>query len=96
MSRCARDLVGVAGVRAFRRALLRVGGQRGEPLQFVLAGDKLMKSGACPAIAAELADRPASGGIDLDLQLTCRNWCSASTASRSAASDWRHAMSPWR
>ena len=64
------DLAAVPGVRAFASPPSIVGGQRGDPLQFVISGPDLGR-------AAELADRMRArleeiegmGRLDLDLQL---------------------------
>jgi HAE1 family hydrophobic/amphiphilic exporter-1 len=64
------ELSRIPGVRAFATQVPIVGGQRGEPLQFVLRGQNLEQ---VAALAGELQQRlssePKLGRIDLDLQL---------------------------
>jgi len=64
------DLARIPGVKAFAAPVPTVGGERGEPLQFVLKGPNLEK---VAALSAELTNRleqiPVIGPLDTDLQL---------------------------
>jgi HAE1 family hydrophobic/amphiphilic exporter-1 len=65
-----KELADVPGARAFAAPFSVVGGQRGEPLQFVLAGDNIDEIGR---LARELQQRfaaqPSIGRVDTDVQL---------------------------
>jgi len=65
-----KELAEIPGVRAFAAPYPMVQGQRGEPLQFVLAGENLAEMGR---LARELQQKllaiPGLGRIDTDLQL---------------------------
>jgi len=62
--------VEVPGVEVFVTEMPIVGGQRGEPLQFVLQGLDLTRVAAlAERLQQRLAEIPALGPIDLDLQL---------------------------
>jgi len=65
-----KELAAIPGARAFAAPFAIVGGQRGEPLQFVLAGDNLAEIGR---LSAELQQRfaalPGIGRVDSDVQL---------------------------
>ena len=65
------ELAAIPGVRAFPAPVSVIGGQRGEPLQFVLSGPNL---GEVARLANELQrklsnDLPGLGRVDMDLQL---------------------------
>jgi len=64
------DLAEIAGVKVFAAPVSIVGGDRGEPLQFVLKGPNLEK---VAALSAELINRlekiPVIGPLDTNLQL---------------------------
>ena len=65
------ELSAIPGVRAFPAPVSVIGGQRGEPLQFVLSGPNL---GEVARLANELQrklsnDLPGLGRVDMDLQL---------------------------
>jgi HAE1 family hydrophobic/amphiphilic exporter-1 len=71
MAQLRRELAEIPGVRAFPSPTARVGGQRGEPLQFVLTGQNLAEVGR---LSGELQNRltreaPGLGRVDLDMQL---------------------------
>ncbi|HLP98439.1 MAG TPA: efflux RND transporter permease subunit [Sideroxyarcus sp.] len=71
MAQLRKELAEIPGVRAFPSPTARVGGQRGEPLQFVLTGTSLAEVGR---LAGELQSRlirevPGLGRVDLDMQL---------------------------
>ncbi len=62
--------VEIPGVEVFVTEMPIVGGQRGEPLQFVLQGLDLTRVAAlAERLQQRLAEIPALGPIDLDLQL---------------------------
>ncbi|WIM05287.1 MAG: efflux RND transporter permease subunit [Candidatus Nitricoxidivorans perseverans] len=64
------ELAGIAGARVFAAPYPIVHGQRGEPLQFVLAGDNLAEVGRLSReLQKRLAAEPGIGRIDTDLQL---------------------------
>ena len=64
------ELATIPGVEAFPGPRSTVGGQRGEPLQFVLAGPDLNQVGQLAnALNKELASDPSLGRVDLELQL---------------------------
>jgi len=64
------DLAKVPGVKAFAAPVPVIGGERGEPLQFVLKGPNLEK---VAALSTELTNKleqiPVIGPLDTDLQL---------------------------
>ncbi|MDP1733012.1 MAG: efflux RND transporter permease subunit [Sulfuritalea sp.] len=65
-----RDLAAIPGTRAFAAPFAVVGGQRGEPLQFVLAGDNINEIGRLSReLQQKLATVPGIGRIDSDIQL---------------------------
>jgi HAE1 family hydrophobic/amphiphilic exporter-1 len=65
-----KELAAIPGARAFASPFAIVGGQRGEPLQFVLAGDNIGEIGR---LARELQQKfaalPGIGRVDSDVQL---------------------------
>jgi len=65
-----KELAAVPGARAFAAPFAIIGGQRGEPLQFVLAGDNIQEIGR---LAKELQQKfaaiPGIGRVDSDVQL---------------------------
>ncbi len=66
-----KELAAIPGIRAFPAPISNVGGQRGEPLQFVLTGDNINE---VARLAKELQRKltrevPELGRVDLDLQL---------------------------
>ncbi len=66
-----KELAEIPGVRAFPAPVSNVGGQRGEPLQFVLTGTNLdevarLAGGFQRELSREI---PGLGRVDLDLQL---------------------------
>ncbi len=64
------ELSHVPGVKAFAAPAPIVGGQRGEPLQFVLKGPNLDKVAALSTrLGARLQKIPEIGALDTDLQL---------------------------
>ena len=64
------ELAQIPGIQAFPSPLPKVGGRRGEPLQFKLTGPELGKvSGLADALLARLDAHPELGQVDLDLQL---------------------------
>jgi HAE1 family hydrophobic/amphiphilic exporter-1 len=65
-----KELSQVPGARAFAAPYPMVGGQRGEPLQFVVSGPNLDEVGRLSqALQQKLATEPGIGRMDLDLQL---------------------------
>ena len=65
-----RDLANIPGARAFAAPFAVVGGQRGEPLQFVLAGDNINEIGRLSReMQQKLATVAGIGRIDSDIQL---------------------------
>jgi HAE1 family hydrophobic/amphiphilic exporter-1 len=69
------------GARAFAAPYPMVQGQRGEPLQFVLAGENLQEVGRSDArAAAALAPSPASAASTPTCSSTCRSSSSSPTA----------------
>ncbi len=65
-----QELAQIPGVRAFAMQVPIVGGQRGEPLQFVLRGQNLDEvARLSEALLARLSQTPELGRIDLDLQM---------------------------
>ncbi|HSF47476.1 MAG TPA: efflux RND transporter permease subunit, partial [Burkholderiales bacterium] len=64
------ELAQIPGVQAFATLPAIVGGQRGEPLQFVLKGPNLQEVGRlAEELRTRLSDEPGLGRLDLDLQL---------------------------
>jgi len=64
------ELAGVAGVQAFPSPLPMVGGNRGEPLHFILSGPDLTEVARLSAMVKQrLAEEPGIGSLDLELQL---------------------------
>ena len=65
-----QELSQIPGVRAFASASPIVGGQRGEPLQFVVRGPNLGEvSRLSQQLLGKLSGDPGMGRVDLDLQL---------------------------
>ena len=65
-----KELAQIPGVRAFAAPYPMIGGQRGEPLQFVINGPNLDEVGRLSkALQQTLSTDPGLGRIDLDLQL---------------------------
>ena len=65
-----KELAQIPGVRAFAAPVPIVGGQRGEPLQFVLRGQNLAEvSRLSQLLLAKLGAENGLGRLDLDLQL---------------------------
>ncbi len=65
-----KELSQIPGVRAFASAAPIVGGQRGEPLQFVVRGPNLEEvSRISQQLLGKLSGYPGMGRVDLDLQL---------------------------
>ncbi|MBK7899621.1 MAG: efflux RND transporter permease subunit [Azonexus sp.] len=65
-----RELAEIPGARAFAAPYPMVQGQRGEPLQFVLAGENLNEVARLSKdLLQKLATEPGLGRIDTDLQL---------------------------
>ncbi|MBI4809668.1 MAG: efflux RND transporter permease subunit [Nitrosomonadales bacterium] len=71
MAQLRKELAVIPGVRAFPSPTARVGGQRGEPLQFVLTGASLGEVGRLSGeLQSKLAkEAPGLGRVDLDMQL---------------------------
>jgi HAE1 family hydrophobic/amphiphilic exporter-1 len=64
------DLARIAGIQAFPSPIPMVGGNRGEPLYFVLSGPDLNEvARLSQAVKKRLAEKPAVGTLDLELQL---------------------------
>lgn len=65
-----KELAEIPGARAFAAPYPMVQGQRGEPLQFVLVGEKLAEVGRLSKeLQQKLSATPGLGRIDTDLQL---------------------------
>jgi hydrophobic/amphiphilic exporter-1 (mainly G- bacteria), HAE1 family len=66
-----KELAGIPGARAFAAPFSIVGGgQRGEPLQFVLSGEKLDEIGRLAReLQQKFAAMPGIGRVDTDVQL---------------------------
>ena len=65
-----KELAQIPGARAFAAPYPMVQGQRGEPLQFVLVGEKLPEIGRLTReLQAKLSTEPGLGRVDTDLQL---------------------------
>jgi len=66
-----KELAAIPGVRAFAAPISIVGGgQRGEPLQFVLTGDNLDEIGRLARdLQREMSSLPGIGRVDSDVQL---------------------------
>jgi HAE1 family hydrophobic/amphiphilic exporter-1 len=64
------ELAEIPGARVFAAPYPMVQGQRGEPLQFVLAGENLQEVGRLTReLQGKLATEPGIGRLDTDLQL---------------------------
>jgi len=64
------ELTEIAGVQAFPSPMPMVGGQRGEPLHFILSGPDLNEVARLAEVVQQrLADQPGIGNLDLELQL---------------------------
>jgi len=65
-----KELAQIPGGRAFAAPYPMIQGQRGEPLQFVLVGEKLPEVGRLTReLQGKLAAEPGIGRVDTDLQL---------------------------
>ncbi len=65
-----KELAQIPGARAFAAPYPMVGGQRGEPLQFVINGPNLDEVGRlAKTLQQSLSSDPGLGRMDLDLQL---------------------------
>ncbi len=65
-----KELAAIPGARAFAAPFAIVGGQRGEPLQFVLAGDNIDEIGRlAKELQQKFAALPGIGRVDSDVQL---------------------------
>ncbi|MEN8166467.1 MAG: efflux RND transporter permease subunit, partial [Pseudomonadota bacterium] len=70
IERLRKDLAEIPGVQAFPTPMPMVGGQRGEPLQFILTGPELDKvAELAEALKIRLQDYPDIGDVDLELEL---------------------------
>ena len=70
MRELRRDLGQIAGVRAFPANISPIGGQRGEPLQFVIQGPDLYKIDEyADQMAARLGQIPGIAKLDKDVKL---------------------------
>ena len=66
----SQELNTIPGIEAFASPIPVVGGQRGEPLQFVLQGPNLLKvAELAKKLKAQLDTFPALGSVDMNLQL---------------------------
>jgi len=64
------DLAGIAGVEAYPSPMPMVGGNRGEPLYFVLSGPSLQEVARLAGIVKQrLDEQPEIGSLDLELEL---------------------------
>jgi HAE1 family hydrophobic/amphiphilic exporter-1 len=65
-----KELAAIPGARAFAAPFALIGGQRGEPLQFVLTGDNIDEIGRLSKeLQQKFAALPAIGRVDSDVQL---------------------------
>ncbi len=65
-----KELAQIPGARAFAAPYPMIQGQRGEPLQFVLVGERLPEVGRLTReLQAKLSSEPGIGRTDTDLQL---------------------------
>ena len=65
-----KELAQIPGVRAFAAPFAIIGGQRGEPLQFVLVGDNMEEVGRLTQeLQQKFATLPVIGRVDSDIQL---------------------------
>ncbi len=70
IDRLRAELAHIPGVKAFPAPVSAIGGQRGEPLQFVLEGPELKRVAELSArLEARLREIPQLGKVDMDLQL---------------------------
>ncbi|MBW7901165.1 MAG: efflux RND transporter permease subunit [Rhodocyclaceae bacterium] len=70
LKRLRDQLADIPGAKVFAAPYPMVGGQRGEPLQFVLVGENLQEVGRLSGeIQNKLAQEPGLGRVDIDLQL---------------------------
>ncbi len=70
IKRVRQEMATVAGIKAFAAPVPIVGGQRGEPLQFVLKGPNLDKVAALSKkLTRKLQQIPQIGKLDTDLEL---------------------------
>ncbi|MDX9706918.1 MAG: efflux RND transporter permease subunit [Azospira sp.] len=70
LERVREQLADIPGAKVFAAPYPMVGGQRGEPLQFVLVGENLQEVGRLTReMQDKLAQEPDLGRIDTDLQL---------------------------
>ena len=64
------ELAGIAGVQAYPSPMPMVGGNRGEPLYFILSGPDLGEVARLAAIVRQrLDEQPEIGNLDLELEL---------------------------
>lgn len=64
------ELAGIAGIQAFPSPMPMVGGNRGEPLHFILSGPDLIEVARLSGLVKQrLAREPGIGSLDLELQL---------------------------
>ena len=64
------ELANIAGVQAFPSPLPMVGGERGEPLHFILSGPDLNEVAHLSKVVLQrLSEQPGIGNLDLELQL---------------------------
>jgi len=64
------ELAGIAGVQAFPSPLPMVGGQRGEPLHFILSGPDLNEVARLAEVVRQrLVGKAGMGNLDMELQL---------------------------
>jgi HAE1 family hydrophobic/amphiphilic exporter-1 len=86
IERLRPELAAIPGAQAFPTEMPIVGGERGDPLQFVLTGPSL---GEVARLATELRNRaertPGMGTLDLDLQLDLPRFDFAASRERAAA-----------
>jgi len=65
-----RELAGIAGVQAFPSPMPMVGGNRGEPLYFILSGPDLNEVAHLADVVKQRLDKqPEIGNLDMELQL---------------------------
>jgi len=81
-----KELAQIPGARAFAAPYPMVGGQRGEPLQFVVSGPNLAEIGRLSQqIQQKLTAEPGIGRMDMDLQLDLPQLALAPDRTRIAA-----------
>jgi len=70
IAKLQRELAGIAGVQAYPSPMPMVGGNRGEPLYFILSGPDLKEVARLAEVVKQrLDEKPEIGNLDLELEL---------------------------